>query len=82
MFDICISVDANAKRHEAGDNKVGSMLLTEASGVLVRANLIIVGGGQATALVSTPVALPSVTTNVVDHRMLKLSFYLLFLYFH
>ena len=81
-LDNCVRVDTNAKQHGVGDDEVSGMLLIDASGVTVRADLIIIRGGKATTSTSTSAMPPSTTTNIVRQRMLKLSFCPLFLFFH
>ncbi|RWW14446.1 hypothetical protein GW17_00021780 [Ensete ventricosum] len=55
---ISINVDADVERRRAGGDKIGDALLVEASGVAVRADLIVIGGGQAIVSASMP-ATPS-----------------------
>lgn len=49
--------------------------------VVMRVNLIIVGGGQAITSTSMLAMSPFANTNVVHHRTLKLSFYFYFYIF-
>lgn len=63
-LDNYVRVDTNAKRHKVGNDEVSDMLLMDVSGVTMRANLIVIKGGQAT---STPTMSPSTTTNIVKH---------------
>lgn len=68
--DNCVNVDADAKQHGVGGNEVDDALLIEASGVTMRANIIVVKSGQATAIASMPAASPSTATDIVRHRTL------------
>lgn len=54
-----VSINADAERREMGNDEVNDVLLVEADGVTVRADLIVVGGGQAISSTSMPAMPPS-----------------------
>lgn len=58
--DNYVSVDADVEQCQAGDDEVGNVLLVEAAGIAMKADLIVVGGGHAIASALTPTTLLSI----------------------
>ncbi|RWV79318.1 hypothetical protein GW17_00059565 [Ensete ventricosum] len=59
----CISIDADAEQRSTSSNKVDNVLLVKTSGIVVRTDLIVVGGGSTTTSTSTLTTLSFSKTN-------------------